>query len=66
MKSYRLGITLSSDATWGEHINNIYKKNAYRISLLRMSKYDLDRKSLKRFIFHQTNTRIWKYNLGWL
>ena len=44
-----LGITLSSDATWGEHINNIYKKAAYRLNLLRMLKYDLDRKSLIRF-----------------
>lgn len=44
-----LGITLSSDATWGEHINTIYDKAACRLNTLRMLKYDLDRKSLIRF-----------------
>ncbi|MCG8045232.1 MAG: reverse transcriptase domain-containing protein [Candidatus Thiodiazotropha endolucinida] len=44
-----LGLTLSSDGTWNEHINAIYSKAAYRLNLLRMLKYDLDRNSLNRF-----------------
>ena len=44
-----LGLTLSSDATWDEHIRRIYEKAAARLNLLRMLKYDLDRKSLLRF-----------------
>ena len=44
-----LGLTLSSDATWDEHIRRIYEKAAARLNLLRMLKYDLDRRSLLRF-----------------
>ena len=44
-----LGLTLSSDATWKEHINRIYEKASYRLNILRMLKYDMDRKSLSRF-----------------
>lgn len=44
-----LGLTFSSDASWDEHIRIIYKKAAYRLNILRMLKYDLDRKSLIRF-----------------
>ena len=44
-----LGITFSSDATWGDHIQNIYEKAATRLNIMRMLKYDLDRKSLLKF-----------------
>ena len=43
-----LGITFASDVTWGEHIQNTYNKAAYRLYIMRMLKYDLDRKSLSR------------------
>ena len=45
-----LGLTFSSDASWGKHINRIYEKNSYRLNILKMLKYDMDRKSLIRFI----------------
>ena len=44
-----LGLTFASDATWGDQINKIYEKAAYRLYLMRLLKYDLDRKSLTRF-----------------
>ena len=44
-----LGLTLSSDATWVEHVRRIYGKAAHRLNILRMLKHDLDRKSLLRF-----------------
>ena len=44
-----LGITFASDATWGDHISRVYEKTALRLNILRMLKYDLDRKSLSRF-----------------
>ena len=44
-----LGITFSSDATWGDHIQNIYEKAATSLNITRMLKYDLDRKSLQKF-----------------
>lgn len=44
-----LGLTLTSDASWDEHIKRTYSKAAYRLNILRMLKYDLDRKSLLRF-----------------
>ena len=33
-----LGITFSSDATWDEHLQSIYKKAAYRLNIMRMLK----------------------------
>ena len=44
-----LGITFSSDATWGDHIQNINEKAATRLNIKRMLKYDLDRTSLQQF-----------------
>ena len=44
-----LGITFSFDATWADHIQNIYEKAATRLNIIRMLKYDLDRKSLQKF-----------------
>ena len=44
-----LGITFSSDATWGDHIQKIYEKAATRLNIMRMLKYDIDRKSLHQF-----------------
>ena len=44
-----LGITFSSDATWGDHVQRIYEKAATRLNIMQMLKYDLDRKSLKQF-----------------
>lgn len=48
-KHTHLGLILSSDGTWGEHITYIFEKAAARLNILRMLKYDLDRKSLSRF-----------------
>ena len=42
-----LGLTLSSDASWGEHTNHIYEKASYRPNIYRLLKYDMDRKSLR-------------------
>ena len=44
-----LGLTFSSDGTRGDQINKIYEKASYRFYLMRLLKYDLDRKSLTRF-----------------
>ena len=41
-----LGLTF---AAWGDQINKIYEKAAYRLYLIRLLNYDLDRKSLTRF-----------------
>ena len=42
-----LGIFLSSDGTWHEHINNITSKAWSRINVMRKLKFLLDRKSLE-------------------
>ena len=60
-----LGITLSSDATWGEHIQNIYNKAAYRLNIMRMLKYDLDRKSLNRFYISFIRPMLEYGNILW-
>ena len=39
-----LGLTFSSDVTWNQQINKIYDKASYRLYLMRLLKYDLDRK----------------------
>ena len=44
-----LGLTFTSDARWDEHIRKIYEKAAFKLNVLRMLKYDVDRKSLLRF-----------------
>ena len=44
-----LGITFSSDVTWGDHLQNIYKTAATCLKIMRMLKYDLDRKFLQKF-----------------
>ena len=42
-----LGIFLSSDCTWHQHINYITEKAWFRINIMRKLKYKLDRKSLE-------------------
>ena len=42
-----LGLYLSNDCTWHEHINYIKEKAWYRINILRKLKLNLDRKSLE-------------------
>ena len=42
-----LGLYLSNDCTWHEHINYITEKAWYRINILRKLKFNLDRKSLE-------------------
>ena len=44
-----LGLTFTSDATWGNQINSIYEKACNRLNIVCMLKHDLDRKSLSRF-----------------
>ena len=46
-----LGIFLSSDGTWHEHINNITSKAWLRINVMRKHKFLLDRKSLEIMYF---------------
>ena len=41
-----LGLTLQSNCTWSDHIQNIYKKACERLNMLRMFKYKMDRSSL--------------------
>ena len=60
-----LGITFSSDATWDEHIRIIYKKAAYRLNIMRMLKYDLDRKSLFRFYISFVRPTLEYGNILW-
>ena len=60
-----LGITFSSDATWDEHIQSIYKKTAYRLNIMRMLKYDLDRKSLNRFYISFIRPMLEYGNILW-
>ena len=42
-----LGLYLSNDCTWHEHINYITEKAWYRINIFRKLKFNLDRKSLE-------------------
>ena len=60
-----LGITFSSDATWDEHLQSIYKKTAYRLNIMRMLKYDLDRKSLNRFYISFIRPMLEYGNILW-
>ena len=60
-----LGLTLSSDATWGQHINSIYKKASHILNILRMLKYDLDRKSLIRFYTSYIRPTLEYSNIVW-
>ncbi|MCG8048538.1 MAG: reverse transcriptase domain-containing protein [Candidatus Thiodiazotropha endolucinida] len=60
-----LGITLSSDATWTEHTNNIYDKAAHRLNIMRMLKYDIDRKSLTRFYISYIRPILEYGNIIW-
>lgn len=60
-----LGITLSSDATWGDHISRVYEKAALRLNILRMLKYDLDRKSLSRFYLSYIRPILEYGNIIW-
>ena len=60
-----LGLTLSSDASWGEHINQIYQKASKRLNILRMLKYDLDRKSLTRFYTSYIRPVLEYSNIVW-
>ena len=60
-----LGITFSSDATWGDHISRVYEKAALRLNILRMLKYDLDRKSLSRFYLSYIRPILEYGNIIW-
>ena len=60
-----LGLTLSSEATWGQHINHIYEKASHRLNILRMLKYDLDRKSLLRFYTSYIRPTLEYSNIVW-
>ena len=42
-----LGIFLSSDGTWHDHINSITSKAWLRVNLMRKLKFLLDRRSLE-------------------
>lgn len=44
-----LGLTFTSDATWGNQINNVYERACTRLNIMSMLKHDLDRNSLSRF-----------------
>lgn len=41
-----LGVTMSSNADWKQHVDNIITKTSYRISIFRKLKFRVDRRSL--------------------
>ena len=45
-----LGIFLSNDCTWHKHIEYIKSKAWKRINVMRRLKFQLDRKSLEKYI----------------
>ena len=46
-KHLHIGIFLSNDGTWHEHINYITSKSWIRLNVMRKLKFILDRKSLE-------------------
>ena len=46
-KHTHLGVTFNQNATWSDHIQNIYTKASSRLNILRMLKHRIDRKSLE-------------------
>ena len=60
-----LGITFSSDATWGDHTQKIYEKAATRLNIMRMLKYDIDRKSLNQFYISFIRPTLEYGNIIW-
>ena len=46
-----LGLTFNHTGTWKNHINEIYSKAFSRLNILRMLKYNIDRKSLEKLYF---------------
>ena len=60
-----LGITFSSDATWGDHTQKIYEKAATRLNIMRMLKYDIDRKSLHQFYISFIRPTLEYGNIIW-
>ena len=61
----RLGITFFSDATWGDHTQKIYEKAATRLNIMRMLKYDIDRKSLHQFYISFIRPTLEYGNIIW-
>ena len=51
--------------TWDEHIQNIYNKAAYSLNIMRMLKFDLDRKSLLRFYISFIRPMLEYGNILW-
>ena len=47
-----LGLIFSNDCNWHEHIDYFKTKAWFRINIMRKLKFQLDRKSLERYIFH--------------
>ena len=60
-----LRLTLSSEATWGQHINRIYEKASHRLNILRLLKYDIDRKSLLQFYTFYIRPTLKYSNIVW-
>ena len=60
-----LGLYLSSDCSWHQHIKYITDRAWGRINIMRKLKFKLDRKSLEIIHpFHTTFIRIWRRCLG--
>ena len=51
LKHKHLGLNFRSNGTWGDHLNEIYSKACSRLNILRIMKYNLDRKSLEKLYF---------------
>ena len=60
-----LGITLSSNGKWDEHISNIIAKTNFKLTVFRKLKYSLDRKSLERIYFAYIRPTLEYANIVW-
>ena len=60
-----LGVVLSSDCTWHEHLEYIKSKAWTRINIMRKLKYKLDRRSLQTIYFSFIRPVIEYSNVVW-
>ena len=56
-----LGLTLSENLSWNNHINTLFKDASKMLDILRVLKYDLDRESLEIIYFTYIRPK-WEYS----